>query len=108
MPDTLELPGARRAVVPLVHAWDAVVHELVAYRLPRPAPIVGALDLLPEPAAGLRCIQTIWLSGRSLQVVDLPAREVGATDVPHFAFRVRRQDKRALACTNQYSYPTHP
>ena len=75
MPDSLELPGVRRAVIPLVRAGDAVVHELVAHRLPRLAAIVGALDQLPEPAAGLRRIQPIRIGGRSLEVVDLPARE---------------------------------
>ena len=82
MPDALELPGARCAVVPLVRAGDAVVHERVPHRLPRLAPIVGALDLLPEPAAGLRRIQPMRVSGRALEVVDLPAAKVGATDIP--------------------------
>ena len=108
MPDALELPGVRRAVVPLVRAGDAVVHELVAHRLPRLAAVVGALDQLPEPAAGLRRIQPIRVGGRSLEVVDLPARKVGAADVPPFALAVRRQDERALACANQYPYPAHP
>ena len=52
MPDSLELPRVRRAVVPLVRAGVALVDELVAHRLPRLAAIVGALDQLPEPAAG--------------------------------------------------------
>src|SRR5262249_55498486 len=108
MPDALELPGARRAVVPLVSAGDTIVHELVPHRLPHLAPIVGALDLLPEPAAGLRRIQPIRVSGRSFEVVDLPARKEGATDVPPFALSIRRQDERALACPNQYPYLAHP
>src|SRR5262249_3858149 len=108
MPDARELPGVWRAIVPLVRAGNAVVHELVTHRLPRLATVVGALDLLPEPAAGLRRIQPIRVSRRSLEVVDLPARKVGATDVPPFALCVRRQDERALACTNQYSYSPHP
>ena len=77
MPDALELPGVRRAVVPLVRAGDAVVDELVADRLPGLAAVVGALDQLPEPAAGLRRIQPIRVGGRSLEVIDLPAGEVG-------------------------------
>ena len=97
MPDALELPGVRRAVVPLVRAGDAVVDELVAHRLPGLAAVVGALDDLPEPAAGLRGIQPIRVGGRSLEVVDLPAREVGAADVPPLALAVRRQDERALS-----------
>ena len=67
MPDALELPGVRRAVVPLVRAGDAVVDELVAHRLPRLAAVVRALDHLPEPAARLRRIQPIRVSGRSLE-----------------------------------------
>ena len=108
MPDALELPGVRRAVVPLVSAGDAVVHELVAHRLPRLAAVVGALDQLPEPAAGLRRIQPVRVGGRSLEVVDLPARKMGTADVPLFALAVRRQDERALACANQYPYSAHP
>ena len=96
MPDSLELPGVRRAVVPLVSAGVAVVHELVADRLPRLAAVVGALNHLPEPAAGLRRIQPVRVDGRALQVVDLPARKVGAADVPPLALAVRRQDERAL------------
>jgi hypothetical protein len=42
MPDALELPGVGRAVVPLVSAGDAVVYELVTYRLPSLATVVGA------------------------------------------------------------------
>ena len=108
MPDALELPGVRRAVVPLVRAGDAVVHELVADRLPGLAAVVGALDHLPEPAAGLRRVQPIRVGGRSLEVVDLPAREVRAADVPPFALAVRRQDERALARADQYPYSAHP
>ena len=107
MPDALELPGVRRAVVPLVRAGDAVVHELVAHRLPRLAAVVGALDHLPEPAAGLRRVQPVRVGGRSLEVVDLPARKVGAADVPPLALAVRRQDERALARADQYSYSAH-
>ena len=108
MPDALELPGMRRAVVPLVRAGDAVVDELVAHRLPGLAAVVGALDHLPEPAAGLRRIQPVRIGGRSLDVVDLPAREVGTADVPLFALAVRRQDECALARADQYPYPAHP
>ena len=108
MPDALELPGVRRAVVPLVGAGDAVVDELVADRLPGLAAVVGALDHLPEPAAGLRRVQPVRVGGRALEVVDLPAREVRAADVPLLALAVRRQDERALARADQYSYPAHP
>ena len=82
MPDSLELPGVRRAVIPLVSAGDAVVFELVADRLPSLAAVVGALDLLPEPAAALRRVQPVRVNGRALDVVDLPARKVGTADIP--------------------------
>ncbi len=107
MPDALELPGVRRAVVPHVRAGDAVVNELVAHRLPRLAAVVGALDLLPEPAAGLRRVQPVRIDGRAFQVVDLPAAKVGTADVPPLALAVRGQDKRALACTHQDPYSAH-
>ena len=96
MPDALELPGVRRAVVPLVRAGDAVVDELVAHRLPRLAAVVGALDHLPEPAAGLRRVQPVRIDGRSLEVVDLPARKVRAADVPPFALAVRLRTNAPL------------
>src|SRR5215475_7206711 len=108
MPDALELPGVRCAVVPLVRAGDAVVHELVPHRFPRLAPIFGALDLLPKPAAGLRRIQPLRVSGRALEVVDLPAAKVGATDIPLYALGIRPQNERTLACPNEYPYRAHP
>ena len=104
MPDALELPRMRRAVVPLVRAGNAVVDELVVHRLPRLAAVVRALDHLPEPAAGLRCVQPVRVGGRSLDVVDLPAGKMRTADVPLFALAVRRQDERALARADQYSY----
>ena len=107
VPDALELPRVRRAVVPLVRAGDAVVHELVAHRLPRLAAVVGALDHLPEPAAGLRRVEPVRVGGRALEVVDLPAAEVRAADVPPLALAVRRQDERALARADQYPYSAH-
>src|SRR6266852_3718278 len=107
MPDSLEFPGMWRAVVPLVSAGDAVVHEFVARGLPRLAAVVGTLDQLPKRTAELRRIEPIWLSGRSLQVVDLPASKVGATDVPLFALRIRIQNECALARPDQCSYTTH-
>ena len=90
-----------------MRARDAGVGELVAHRLPRLTAVVGALDQLPEPAAGLRRIQPIRISGRSREVVDLPARKVGTTDVPPLAVAVRRQDERTLAGPRQYPYPGH-
>src|SRR5712675_497832 len=59
MPDTLEFPRVLRAVVPLMGAWHAGVGEFVAHRIPGLAAVVGSLDFLTEPAAGLRG----WVSG---------------------------------------------
>src|SRR5207245_6082523 len=59
MPHALELPGARRPVVPEVRAGLALVDELVPHRLPGLAPVVGALDQLPEPPGGLCRIEPI-------------------------------------------------
>src|SRR5271165_3826773 len=107
MPDALEFPGVGRAVVPLVSAWVALVHELVAHGLPRLAPVVGSLNHLAEPAAGLRCIQPVWVNRGALEVVDLPPRKVGVADIPTLALGVRCQDKRTLARANEYSYRAH-
>src|SRR5207245_6936084 len=63
MPDSLELPGVRRAIVPLVRAGDAFVDEFVTHRLPRLATVVRALDQLPKPTTALRRIQPILVSG---------------------------------------------
>ena len=63
VPDPLELPGMSRAVVPLVRAGNAVVGELVAHGLPGLAPVVGALDHLAEPAAGLGGVEPVRIGG---------------------------------------------
>src|SRR5215210_8830389 len=97
-----------RAVVPLVRAGDTVVDELVPYRVPRSAPVVGTLHRLPEPPAGLRGIEPVRINRRALEVVHLPPREVGTTDVPPLALLIRCQHERALARTNQNPHATHP
>src|SRR5437879_13912962 len=128
MPDALELPGMLGAVVPLVRGEGfagvrrRVVDELVALagrhafgrlrhaapgRLPRLAAVAGALDDLSEPPARLGRVQPVRVDRRALEVVDLPAREVRATDIPPFALAVRREDERALARTDQDSYSAH-
>src|SRR5437016_3378109 len=76
-------------------------------RLPRLAAVAGALDDLSEPPARLGRVQPVRVDRRALEVVDLPAREVRATDIPPFALAVRRQDERALARTDQDSYSAH-
>src|SRR6266568_3043061 len=107
MPDPGELPGVRRAVVPLVRAGHAVVTELMTHRLPALAAVVGALDLLPEPATGLRRVQPVRVGGGALDVIDLPPAEMRPADVPLVPLRVRRQHERALARADQDSHTTH-
>ena len=61
------------------------------------AAVVGALDDLPEPAAGLRGVDAVGIDGRALHVIDLPAGEVRAGDVPLLPLAVGGEDERALA-----------
>src|SRR5262249_43991835 len=82
MPDALELPGMRRPVVPLMGPGDALVHELVAHRLPGLAAVAGPLNDLAEPAARLRGIEPVGIGRRRLQVIDLPSGEVRTADAP--------------------------
>src|ERR1700674_3776401 len=110
MPDALELPRVRRAVVPQVPVRGGRGATIHLPSLPpsfsRCAVVVALYDL-SEPPARLRRIQTIRVSRRSLDVVDLPTGEVGTADVPAFAFSVRCQDERALSCANQQPYSAH-
>ena len=96
MPDALELPGMRRAVVPLVGARNALVGKVVADRLPGLAAVARALDHLAEPAARLGGVDPIGLGGRALEVVDFPAGKMRPADVPRLAFAVRLKNERAL------------
>ena len=59
MPDALEFPGVLGAVVPLVRAGHALILNSLPDRLPGLAAVVGALDDLAEPAAGLRGIEPV-------------------------------------------------
>src|SRR5262245_30733726 len=124
MPDTFELPGMLRAIVPLMRGErlsgfrGRIVDELVALALrhalrrrrrfagrrpglmPRFAAVVRTLDDLPEPAAGLRGVNPVRIDRRAFQMVDLPASKVGSADIPILAFAVRCQDECPLACTH--------
>src|SRR5581483_7028435 len=106
-PDARELPRARRSVVPQMRARLALVGELVANRLPGPATVIRALDLLPEPATGLRGVEPIGVGRRALDVIDLPACEVRATNFPLGALAIRGQDESPLARPYQYPYAAH-
>src|ERR1700683_2386665 len=107
MPHSLEFPRVRRAVVPLVRAGDSFIYELVAHRLPSFATVVGALHDLSGPAARLRRVNPIRISGRSLEVVHLPAGKVWAANIPLLAFAVSRQDERTLLRPHQNSNAAH-
>ena len=131
MPYALEFPGMLRAVVKLVRGESlaafggGVVDELVAFAfghaagrgrrlagrgsglVPGFASVIRALNDLPEPAAGLGRINSIRISGRSLQVIHLPARKMGTADIPFSPFAVRRQDECSFACADQDSYLAH-
>src|SRR6266699_3103979 len=108
VPDSLEFKGARRSVIPLMRAGFAIVGELALHRLPGLTAVVRTLDHLPKPAGVLRRVQPVRVGRRALNVVDLPPREVRATDIPLLAFRVRCHDERALVRAKQYPNPAHP
>src|SRR5712692_119446 len=99
MPHPLELPGMRFAIVKLVRGHRRaglgrrVVNEFVALALGHPAgpslfagrgsrlmpgfaAVVGALNDLPKPAAGLRGVNSIRISRRSLEVIKFPSRKM--------------------------------
>ncbi len=130
MPDALELPGMLRAVVPLVSGERlpsfrrSVVGEFIAVSFrgalrrlgfawgsarlcPGFAAIVGALDDLAEPAAGLRGVDAVRIHVRSLEVINLPAGEVRPADVPLFAFSIGGEHKGSLVCADQDSNFAH-
>src|SRR5579875_2506773 len=113
MPDAFEFPGVLRAVVPLMRReglagfGSCVIDELVALtfgktlrthghspagRLPGLPAIVRALNHLPEPGAGLRCVQPVRIRGRPFNVVNLPSCKIGA-----FQPRLTRLSATALA-----------
>src|SRR5438876_7456910 len=130
MPHSLELPLVLCPVVPLMSGerlaafGRRIVSELVALALrrtrhrrftggcsrlkPRFSGVIRALDDLSKPAAGLRRIQPIRISWRSLDVIDFPARKVRAAHIPFLALAVRRQNECAFARANQNSYLAHP
>ena len=126
MPHAFEFPWVLRAIVELMRGerrGGDVISELVALALrwawlrrlsrgrsrlmPGLAAIIRALNDLSEPAAGLRRINTIRIGGRSLHVVNFPARKMRTTYFPLFALAIRRQHERAFVRTHQNPYLTH-
>src|ERR1043166_2230512 len=104
MPDSLEFPGMRRAIVPLMRAWDAVVQEFVTDWRPSFPTVIGALYQLPKPTAVLRGIEPLCVGGRSLQMEYLPAGKMGARNVPLCAHCVGSENECTLARPHQSSY----
>src|SRR5512143_3122770 len=76
-----------------------------ARRLPRQTAVTGSLDDLTKPAQRLRRIQPIRIDGRSVHVVDLPARKMRTADLPALALFVRCENERTFVRTDQHSYP---
>ena len=107
VPDALELPGVGRAVVPLVGAGGVGVGELVVDGVRGEAAVVGALDLLAEPAGGLRGVDAVGVDGGGLEVVELPAGEVGFGDGPGFAGGVGGEDEGAFAGADEEADAGH-
>src|SRR6185436_2062418 len=107
VPHALELPRMRRAVVPLVRARHAVIQKLVADGLPGLPAVVAPLHRLAEPVAALRGVDAVGIDRRSFEVIELPAAEEGAVDVPLLALAVRRHHERALARPYQYTDSAH-
>src|SRR5580765_2896084 len=119
MPDALEFPGVWFAVVKLVRGHGrtgfgrGVVRKFVAlafglaagsglFPLRRPrlmpgfAAVVGALNDLAEPSAGLRGVDAIGIRRRSFEVIHFPAGEERAADVPFFALAIRVKNECAF------------
>jgi len=107
VPDALELPRVRAAVVVLVRAGHAVIHERIAHRRPRCAAILRPMDHLSEPVARLGGVEPVRVDRGALDMIDLPAAEMGTADVPLSALAVGCQNERALARAYQNSYAAH-
>jgi hypothetical protein len=107
VPDAFEFPRMRGAVVPLVRARNSVIGELVADCFPGFATVAAPLHRLAEPVVRLRCVDSVRIDWRRLQVIELPAAELRFADIPLLALAIGRQDKRAFARANQHSHPIH-
>ena len=69
--------------------------------------VVGALDDLAEPSAGLRGVYAVGIRPANLQVIPLPAGEVRAGNVPVFPLAIRSKDECAFAHPVKHSYFAH-
>src|SRR5579862_8501089 len=122
MPDALEFPGVRRAVVPLVSAGIPFVDEFIAFTgghtagrflhsttggLPGFSAVAGALNDLAEPTAGLRSVDPIRIGRGAFNVINLPAGKVRPGDGPFLPLAVGGEDECPFACSDKDSYLTH-
>src|SRR5260370_40097725 len=106
MPDAFELPRMLRAVIPHVGRRRlsgfrrGIVNEFVALAFghavgrrgrlaggctrlyPSLAAIIGSLNDLSEPGAGLRRAESVRSKRRPFDVIDFPAPKARATDIP--------------------------
>ena len=97
VPDALELPRMLRAVVPFMRSGFALIGEFVAFALgesvrtlqvfraatgsvPCFPAVIGTLDDLAKPAAGLRSVDAVRIGRRTFEVIDFPAGKMGAAD----------------------------
>ena len=88
------------AVVPLVRAGRPVVFELIADYFPALPAVIGALDDLAEPTAGLRSVDSVWLGGRALEMINFPTRKMRAAHIPPPAAAIGSQNERAFFCAD--------
>src|SRR5688572_23216855 len=107
MPHALELPWMRRSVVPLVRAGHSVIGELIADRLPCRAAVARSLYDLTEPPAGLRGVDPVGIGRRSFHVVNLPAAEMRAADIPALTRAVGCENETTFAGTHENSNAAH-
>ncbi len=131
MPDAFELPRVLSAVIKLMGGQrpagfrGGVVNEFIALALghslrrrgrfaggsarlvPGFAAVVGALDDLPKPAAGLRRVDPVRIRGRALQVIHFPAAEQRPADIPLLALAVGSEDERAFLRADQNPNAAH-
>src|SRR5918995_4376840 len=107
MPYALELPRMRGAVVPLMRSRHPFVLKFVADGVPRLSTVARSLHHLPVPAARLGCINAIRVDRRPFQVINLPPREMRASDIPSLPLSISRQNKCALSGTDQHANSAH-
>src|ERR1051325_714708 len=107
MPDSLEFPGMRRTIVPLMRAGDAVVQECVPDPRPSFPAVIGALYELPKPSAVLRGVQPLEVDRRSFEMEYLPTGKMGASNLPLFAHCVGSENECTLARPHEDTYTAH-